>query len=179
MRDRDSEEDRGLLQEDETETKSPPPHTHRSNSAATFRTWLAGSSRWTIIGIVVLVSVFALPLLGFLGRGASPSVASHHSESDQLAIRLHPDKHAARAPTTLTLDWNITRGVRAPDGVEKPVYLVNGSIHPYMSCALFTNRLQVRSRDQPSKPGLATDLSSTSSMASIQKACQSTGMASA
>ncbi|GJN81971.1 hypothetical protein PLIIFM63780_005507 [Purpureocillium lilacinum] len=50
MRDRDSEEDRGLLQEDETETKSPPPHTHRSNSAATFRTWLAGSSRWTIIG---------------------------------------------------------------------------------------------------------------------------------
>ncbi|GJN72156.1 hypothetical protein PLICBS_006228 [Purpureocillium lilacinum] len=127
MRDRDSEEDRGLLQEDETETKSPPTHTHRSNSAATFRTWLAGSSRWTIIGIVVLVSVFALPLLGFLGRGASPSVASHHSESDQLAIRLHPDKHAARAPTTLTLDWNITRGVRAPDGVEKPVYLVNGA----------------------------------------------------
>ncbi|UNI22443.1 hypothetical protein JDV02_008332 [Purpureocillium takamizusanense] len=128
MRGRDSEEDRGLLHEDETEVKPPPRYASRSDSAAVALTaCIASSSRWTIIGVLVLTSVLALPLLAFLGRGASPAVASHAPDGDQLAIRLHPDKHVARSPTTLTFNWNITRDLRAPDGVEKLVYLVNGA----------------------------------------------------
>ncbi|KAG0648377.1 Diphenol oxidase 2 [Hyphodiscus hymeniophilus] len=43
-----------------------------------------------------------------------------------LAIELHPKEHIRRLPTSLTHHWNITEGVRAPDGVNKTVYLING-----------------------------------------------------
>jgi len=41
--------------------------------------------------------------------------------------RLHPDDHVYRAATTQTLDWRVTTGQRRPDGVQKRVYLINGS----------------------------------------------------
>ncbi|KAF8504969.1 multicopper oxidase-domain-containing protein [Hysterangium stoloniferum] len=40
--------------------------------------------------------------------------------------RLHPEKHAARDPTTIELDWVIRQELRSPDGVQKPIYTVNG-----------------------------------------------------
>jgi FtsP/CotA-like multicopper oxidase with cupredoxin domain len=47
------------------------------------------------------------------------------SHDEMLGIRLHPQDHMSRPPTTLTHHWNITAGYRSPDGVRKKVYLVN------------------------------------------------------
>lgn len=39
---------------------------------------------------------------------------------------LHPEEHAGReSPTTWNHRWQITAGIRAPDGVQKRVYLIN------------------------------------------------------
>ncbi|KAJ6442213.1 Multicopper oxidase family protein [Purpureocillium lavendulum] len=128
MRDHDDEEDRGLLHDEDADLKLPPSrHATRGDRKTASERWLAGPSRWTLLGFAVLVTILALPLLGYLGRHALPTVASQSQEGDQLAIRLHPDEHATRSPKTLTFDWNVTRQVRSPDGVEKPVYLVNGA----------------------------------------------------
>lgn len=43
------------------------------------------------------------------------------------AIMLHPEQHIYRKPKTILLGWNITKERRSPDGVVKPVYLINGS----------------------------------------------------
>ena len=42
------------------------------------------------------------------------------------SIELHPKDYIRRLPTSLTHHWNITKGLRAPDGVNKTVYLING-----------------------------------------------------
>ncbi|KIJ53597.1 multicopper oxidase [Sphaerobolus stellatus SS14] len=52
-------------------------------------------------------------------------------EVDQPAVlrfngRLFPEKHNQRDPQVLELDWTVRRELRSPDGVEKPVYTVNG-----------------------------------------------------
>ena len=43
-----------------------------------------------------------------------------------LAISLTPQDHVQRQPRTIHLVWNITSDLRAPDGVTKRVYLING-----------------------------------------------------
>ncbi|KUJ20809.1 uncharacterized protein LY89DRAFT_611217 [Mollisia scopiformis] len=47
-------------------------------------------------------------------------------ERANLAIVLRPEEHVEREPKTVEYRWNITTGVRAPDGVTKQVYLING-----------------------------------------------------
>lgn len=42
------------------------------------------------------------------------------------AIRLSPEDHRNREPRRISHEWNISKGKRAPDGVEKQVYLING-----------------------------------------------------
>jgi hypothetical protein len=44
----------------------------------------------------------------------------------KIAIELHPRDHITRLPESVSHHWNITKGVRAPDGVNKTVYLING-----------------------------------------------------
>ena len=48
-------------------------------------------------------------------------------EDESLAIRLNPSLHRHRPPQRISYDWTISTGIRAPDGVEKEVYLINGS----------------------------------------------------
>lgn len=73
-----------------------------------------------IAGLVVALCLGTLAVLLFaMNRHVAPL-------DDQLAIPLHPTEHSTRDPTTLTFDWHVTLGVRAPDGVEKQVYLING-----------------------------------------------------
>lgn len=73
-----------------------------------------------IVGLVVALCLGTLAVLLFaMNRHVAPL-------DDQLAIPLHPTEHSTRDPTTLTFDWHVTLGVRAPDGVEKQVYLING-----------------------------------------------------
>ncbi|KAH8690199.1 multicopper oxidase-domain-containing protein [Talaromyces proteolyticus] len=45
---------------------------------------------------------------------------------DDGSILLHPEQHVFRDPTTIHMTWNVTLEPRAPDGVTKPVYLING-----------------------------------------------------
>lgn len=59
----------------------------------------------------------------FLESSRLPSAIE---DDNSLAIPLHPELHKYRAPRTIEHDWTITWDVRAPDGVEKQVYLVNG-----------------------------------------------------
>ncbi|KAM0240797.1 hypothetical protein ACHAP5_007832 [Fusarium lateritium] len=78
--------------------------------------------RWIATVIVVsLLSVFGLIITSYSAR-------KRFSENDQdtpLAYRLHAHEHTSRPPTTLVSSWNVTAGLRSPDGVEKRVYLIN------------------------------------------------------
>jgi hypothetical protein len=52
-----------------------------------------------------------------------------------LGILLHPEEHIYRRPRQLTEYWNITSGYRAPDGVLKKIYLINGQFPgPLIEC---------------------------------------------
>jgi hypothetical protein len=75
-----------------------------------------------IVGFLLALSLASIVVLVF-------AIDRHTRDSfdeSQLAIPLHPVEHSTRDPTTLTFDWHVTLGTRAPDGVEKQVYLVNG-----------------------------------------------------
>lgn len=82
-------------------------------------------SRFTvqrIVGFLLALSLASVLVLVFaIDRHARDSF-----DDSQLAIPLHPLEHSTRDPTTLTFEWHVTLGTRAPDGVEKQVYLVNG-----------------------------------------------------
>ncbi|RLM00064.1 hypothetical protein CFD26_103818 [Aspergillus turcosus] len=45
---------------------------------------------------------------------------------DDESMLLHPERHVFRDPTTIHMTWNVTLEPRAPDGVMKLVYLING-----------------------------------------------------
>ncbi|RDW88815.1 hypothetical protein BP6252_00847 [Coleophoma cylindrospora] len=47
-------------------------------------------------------------------------------ESQNVAISLHPKRHVFRDARTISHNWTVTSGIRAPDGVEKEVFLING-----------------------------------------------------
>lgn len=46
-----------------------------------------------------------------------------------LGIVLHPEDHRSRNSTIITQHWKITSEFRAPDGVKKKVYLINGNFY--------------------------------------------------
>lgn len=50
----------------------------------------------------------------------------HDDVDDPAMILLHPEQHIFRDPTTIRMTWNVTMEQRAPDGVMRPVYLING-----------------------------------------------------
>ena len=56
------------------------------------------------------------------------SAASSPSPAPGLdaALALHPHDHIHREPRSIHLTWNVTKETRAPDGVAKPIYLING-----------------------------------------------------
>lgn len=45
---------------------------------------------------------------------------------DEDAWTLHPENHIYRKAETIHLQWNVTLETRAPDGVSRPVLLING-----------------------------------------------------
>ncbi|KIL85384.1 hypothetical protein FAVG1_11340 [Fusarium avenaceum] len=81
--------------------------------------------RWIAALIVVLLlSVFGAIITSFGAR----EQFSENGQDTPLAYRLHAQEHTSRPPTTLIFSWNITAGLRSPDGVEKRVYLINGPL---------------------------------------------------
>ncbi|TWU74258.1 hypothetical protein ED733_004598 [Metarhizium rileyi] len=114
MSDRGDEEDCRLLDESSgAEVKD-----ERDRSAA--------SSRWTSLGFILVAVLFTLPFLGYL-RDPRSSVATVPPVK-QLAVPLHPEKHASRSAKTLEFHWNVTLGTLAPDGVEKQTDAFPGPI---------------------------------------------------
>ena len=83
---------------------------------------------------IYLVLLLVLIILFFVFRRNSSSIRlSDFSLYDNpslprrdFGIILHPKDHITRLPTSLEHHWNITKGLRAPDGVNKTVYLING-----------------------------------------------------
>ena len=85
---------------------------------------------------VLCTLLLAFAALGFLSyrfilpRRWKLSTFLEDPQSDQdrglLAIRLRPELHKQRAAQDIEHDWVITSGIRAPDGVQKEVYLING-----------------------------------------------------
>jgi FtsP/CotA-like multicopper oxidase with cupredoxin domain len=45
---------------------------------------------------------------------------------------LHPRDHVFRRPKTIRYQWVVTAAFRAPDGVKKRVYLINGRLSPHI-----------------------------------------------
>jgi hypothetical protein len=71
--------------------------------------------------------LFVLTYRKFSGFRLSAFGSSYASRPPRVfSIQLHPRDHITRLPTSLTHHWNITKGLRAPDGVNKTVYLING-----------------------------------------------------
>jgi len=70
-----------------------------------------------------LQSLFPFPRV----QGKNISIL-HDPDTLRPRIELHPKDHAYREPLTQHLDWKVTSDYLRPDGVQKRVYLVNGSI---------------------------------------------------
>ena len=116
-------------------------------------------------------------------RSAGRSISALFPEAEdkrpvrRFAIELHPKDHTQRLPTSLTHHWNITKGIRAPDGVEKIVYLINGEQCLLTPRGLADSHSQATFLDPRLKRGRETSsllLSQTSWM--VKKALQFIGM---
>ncbi|KAH7364873.1 multicopper oxidase family protein [Rhexocercosporidium sp. MPI-PUGE-AT-0058] len=93
------------------------------------------ASRWLRpLGVIFAIIFMALVILNSLSSLISTSIKPTilHSGVDDtaigrnmLVIQLSPKDHVFRQPKTITHHWNITSGIRYPDGVKKEVYLVN------------------------------------------------------
>lgn len=49
-----------------------------------------------------------------------------HLATDDDRFTLHPEDHVFRQPRKISLEWSVTKESRAPDGVSKDIYLING-----------------------------------------------------
>lgn len=89
--------------------------------------------RWHLYLILVAIIVLSAIVISMLRDNTSTRPKSNVDENsakstdDALEILLHPEEHQFRLPKVITLYWNITAGSRAPDGVRKEVYLINGT----------------------------------------------------
>ena len=91
---------------------------------------IAGCSGFVTIALVLyFVSVFSSSL-NFqrfstdVGLSQSPQIGRVQDGS----FIMHPKDHVFRRPKTLKMSWKVTRQIQIPDGVEKPVYLINGKL---------------------------------------------------
>ncbi|KIX96822.1 uncharacterized protein Z520_07542 [Fonsecaea multimorphosa CBS 102226] len=118
-----------------------------------------------ISGLVLLLIVSAV-LLNRLAKDSlllrglqktlwGPGLQDQTQTAGDIAIRLHPDNHIGRPPTTLTFSWEITKGFRYPDGVRKEVYLINGQLPGETIEARSGDRIIVNVTNLLSDEGLA------------------------
>ena len=78
-------------------------------------------------------------------------------------FQLHPEDHVHRDPKTIRLVWNVTQETLSPDGVVKNVYMINGMLVYFASCA----NKQANSQDLSSKQGPAMNSSSRYTIPSL------------
>jgi hypothetical protein len=93
--------------------------------------------QWSAISTVLVLASLLLFAL-YVSAGRWKGARSHIGDflagtSDEaagmpsLGIFLHPEDHRSRDAGIITLHWTITSDLRAPDGVKKSVYLINGN----------------------------------------------------
>jgi hypothetical protein len=84
-----------------------------------------------------LLLILTISLYLSIYRGLLPSAeralfaqssSAEAPELPNLALELHPKDHIHRDPRKHHYTWNITSGLRAPDGVVKELYLINGLV---------------------------------------------------
>ncbi len=127
----ESEEACRLLSEDGDEERSIDFKVRRQRASSDHSRWLRPLG---IVFAVLLLFTIAATSSSTLYRSfsyfsnindAHQAVNKNASHEETLGIRLHPQDHVSRPPTTTTYHWNITSGFHSPDGVKKEVYLVN------------------------------------------------------
>ncbi|RMZ79361.1 hypothetical protein DV738_g3308, partial [Chaetothyriales sp. CBS 135597] len=124
--------------------------------------WRPGSTLTVCVGLTLVIfsffaavfflngDAFRLVLLSKPKPKPSPSV-----DWDDFGIRLKPEDHIFRAPSTLEFNWEITKGIRWPDGVHKEVYLVNNRFPGQTIEARSGDRIVVNVTNLLSDEGLA------------------------
>lgn len=123
---RDRLEDRRLLDEVDGDSDDVASQLSGNEEAGDVAEPIARPKpRFTVLRIVGLLLALSLASVVVLIFAIDRHTRDLFDDS-QLAIPLHPVEHSTRDPTTLTFEWHVTLGTRAPDGVEKQVYLVNG-----------------------------------------------------
>lgn len=71
-------------------------------------------------------SAFELPAWK-LGEHSDPITVTGPGPERDLKFMLHPEEHVSRDPCIRKFSWNITKETIAPNGVEKNVFLINGT----------------------------------------------------
>jgi hypothetical protein len=96
-------------------------------------------STQAIIAIVLLVLLVLWSFSGVLTDQPRSGIftflrqpARHTADGETIGILLHPEDHSARDVRVIELHWTVTAGFRAPDGVRKRVYLINGKRFDYL-----------------------------------------------
>ncbi len=149
---RSNEENFGLLEEcdvsrssgeiDEKETASYP-EIHAPRSALRYGRHICQHRPWKrLLGLAI--ALFTTSLLIYITLWRFPPRGVNSDAEPQLAISLHPEAHTLREKTTLSFEWNVTRGMRSPDGVEKLVYLINGLSNLFLSLGPFAKKEKCR-----------------------------------
>ncbi|KAJ5948165.1 multicopper oxidase-domain-containing protein [Penicillium verhagenii] len=93
-------------------------------SRSKIRPWATG----VLLG-ALLIALIYLSRPDIYLWGSVSTLQPHHSTLSEAALRplikLHHEDHAFRQPATLYMNWNVTKGLRRPDGVLKEIYLLN------------------------------------------------------
>lgn len=138
----------------------PAPRRTPQRQSRDFGGLLASGSKCAVLAFLMLAVVMALPLLAYTRRERLP--LAEHERQKQISLALHPERHISRGPATLIFNWTVTLGTRAPDGVEKQVYLVNGTSRlirircacPFDSCGTKASSPALRSKLVPETESL-------------------------
>lgn len=133
-----TEQEEPLLdQDDSSSLDTPTERNYYEKQNAARKCW--PGQKYLMIGSVTVLFFFVLfAVAAFLSvpLHKQPVYNFQPDGSDgSLGILLHPDDHAYREPGELRYTWNITSEERAPDGVLKKVYLINGQFPgPLIEC---------------------------------------------
>lgn len=113
----------------------------RAASARFAVSWTRQPFVAALVGSLIIITSTFCFLYSFSSRisgistwhAAGGKIAHHVSDGSKQddTYMLHPQDHIFRKPQTIKQTWEVTKELRAPDGVEKPVYLINGENIPW------------------------------------------------
>ena len=128
------------------------------------------------IASLILLAVLLVCMLAGIVH-SNHALVAYTAQTDQLAIALDSKQHATRPAMTVVFNWTVSAGTRAPDGVQKRVYLVNGMCYhkPRRPFLVTEPELQTNSLGPPLRQDRETGSLSTSTTDLQTRAYRSTG----